>query len=91
VIIDEEQIARGKALKRLISGEDYPYLLREIQERIDLYMIRLKQFNRRSSTTELAMSSLDRFQELTDLLDWITDEIDRGGQELMRKEMLNAK
>lgn len=90
--IDEEQIDRGRRLKRLKESDDFAPLRDEWDQRMEQFytdLLTFKQYNTLGATL-LMERLLISFQALKDLREWIDEEIEAGGAELMRKNSLDG-
>ncbi len=85
--IDEAKIQRGRDLKAMVDADPGGLISKldaEIQTNLDWAI-----GSRRGVTPDGAtLSSLDRYQALKEYRDWITEEIEAGGAELLRKQEL---
>lgn len=88
VKINEELIERGKALNRLLEDEGFKIVMAELDERID-YAKRcaLGAYPGKEGTL---FNSQAQYYYLNDFKEWIDDEIDKGGREIIRKQTLET-
>ena len=86
---NEDQIERSRRLHRLLGSEDFEPFLKELDERIERYKDLTLTFKSGTAAADLGnMEYRPRYKELQDLKNWINDEIESGGNELIRKNTL---
>ncbi len=87
---DNEQIARGRILRDMVAG-GHPLLSQlclMIAEEQDMVLT----FRNGGPGGHVVLPTfLGRFQALQELRQWIDDEIDAGGKELIRKNEFEAR
>lgn len=81
----EDQITRGRALHRLMGNGDFAVFLEELESRRDEYLDGTERVRRGVTSDASMVSSLDRYQCLRDLRNWIDDEIQAGSKELEKQ------
>jgi hypothetical protein len=76
--INEAKIAQGLSLLRLLDNPDFKPFLVELDERIATRKDETRRGRRGVTSDAALLSSLDRYQELSDLREWFDDEIEAG-------------
>ena len=88
---DKAAIELGQRLNRLMSNEDFAPLLAEWDSRIS----NLQAHGEASSSVydsppHIASNIAQRLSELASLREWIDDEIERGGREILKQQTQDA-
>lgn len=89
---DKEAIELGQRLNRLMANEDFAPLLAEWDSRIS----NLQAHGEASSSVydsppHIASNIAQRLSELVSMREWIDDEIKRGGREILKQQVEDAK
>lgn len=84
--INEEQIERGKALRRLLENPDFQIFYSELAERMEIHSNYALNFRLSPAAPPyLFDEQRARYQALYDLQEWINEEIEAGGREIIKK------
>lgn len=88
---DKQAIELGLRLYRLMDNEDFQPLLQEWDKRIDNHKAQLRASSSVYDCPPHITSHISqRLEELVSLREWIDDEIESGGREKMKQEVLDA-
>lgn len=89
---DKEAIERGMRLSRLLNNEDYWEVLKEWESRLtrhrELLNVNASSVN---GSPVIIDRLINRINELEDFKQWIHDEIEAGGREKIKQDILEAK
>lgn len=87
---DKKAIERGERLHRLMANEDFSVFLAEFESRIEGERTALEiSGSVINIPPHIAAHCAQRLNVLVSLRDWIDDEIERGGKEMMKEQAAN--